>query len=68
MVNVIHINGTAKDIEAIFDNEAVVYCKDCIHRPTDESWEEADDGICPFLAGYPDDCFFCAYGERKDDR
>ena len=61
---IIHINGTIEDVKSVF--EGVVYCRDCTHRPTDESWEEADDGICPFLAGYPEDYFFCAYGERKD--
>ena len=46
----------------------VVRCKDC------KRWKDPHDGECPYhatgdpyLDGDPEEDFFCAYGERKED-
>lgn len=48
--------------------DMVVRCRDC------KRWKDPDDGYCPYhLTGDPyidddpEEDFFCAYGERKDD-
>ena len=50
------------------DAVPVVRCKDC------KRWKDSNDGECPYhLTGDPyidddpEEDFFCAYGERKDD-
>lgn len=46
--------------------EHLVRCKDCVHR-------DGEDGQCPlqstgdpYLDEYPQNDFFCAYGERRE--
>lgn len=63
------------------ENKAeIVRCRDCIHVPHYSGRkalaDDPDDYRCPFLASGdpwesecpPDDDFFCAYGERKEER
>ena len=59
-----HATVTAPTIDAV----PVVRCKDC------KRWKDSNDGECPYhLTGDPyidddpEEDFFCAYGERKDD-
>jgi hypothetical protein len=59
-------------------NRQIVYCKDCIHRPTKEEVDEPrdilhfPDNTCPFqcednwYSKYPPDYFFCGYGKDKN--
>ena len=63
------------------DAVLVVRCRDCKHRPTDNRYMddmtgfaiEFPDGKCPcqcddgWYNWYPDDDWFCANGERRDD-
>lgn len=63
----------------IDDTVDVVRCKDCKHRPERPEgavyYEDLifPDGVCPcqcddyFYSWIPDDDWFCADGERKDD-
>lgn len=55
-----------------------VRCKDCIHKPHHKGTavyaDDPSDFTCPYLcsadpwaAGVPDDDFFCADGESKED-
>jgi len=58
--------------------EAVVYCKDCKHRPTDPENKGVGqslvfpDDVCPCQIGdnwyswMPNDNWFCADGKRRD--
>lgn len=60
---------------------SLVYCKDCKHRPTDNRTKEDPsnfniefpDGKCPcqcddgWYSWYPEDNWFCANGELKDE-
>lgn len=55
----------------------VVRCSDCIHKPHYDGRkalaDDPQDFTCPYLSGdpwesdVPDDDFFCAYGERKQE-
>lgn len=54
----------------------IVRCKDCKHRPKkveDSRWLEFPDYTCvcqcddPWYEWMPDDDFYCAYGERRDE-
>ena len=54
----------------------VVRCKDCIHKPTgtrNKHDMEFPDDICPcqcedyWYSWMPDDDWFCANGERRED-
>ena len=75
------IDMTRKDaIELLKEQEAVVRCKDCKHRPTQTkppktygfSIEFPEESKCPcqcddgFYSWYPNDDWFCANGERKE--
>lgn len=67
--------GTSKLIVKILEEqEAVVRCKDCKHRPTKDSVGLLDfpDNVCPcqnsddsWYSWYPADNWFCAGGERR---
>lgn len=60
------------------DAVEVVRCKDCKHRPFPDKtygFVDAPDSICPchnsddsYYSWIPDDNFFCADGERKEDK
>lgn len=59
-----HATVTAPTIDAV----QVVRCKDC------KRWKDPHDGECPYhisgdpyIDGDPEEDFFCAYGERKND-
>lgn len=70
-------------ISLLKEQEAVVRCKDCKHRPKKPDWETYESGFdlefpegskCPcrccgdeWYSWYPEDNWFCADGERKDD-
>ena len=60
-------------------NRQIVYCKDCIHRPTKEEVEDEPkdilhfpDNVCPlqcednWYSKYPPKYFFCGYGKDKN--
>ena len=63
------------------EQEAVVRCKDCKHRPKEPNWKTYEDGFdiefpegskCPcqcsddeYYSWYPRDDWFCANGERR---
>ena len=64
------------------NRKRLVRCKDCKHRPKEPDWktfesgwdlEFPDDSKCPcqilgdsWYSWYPDDDWFCGYGEQKD--
>lgn len=66
-------------IQPTVDAVPVVRCKDCKHNPTDPmgDWPrhglEFPDDICPaqcddyWYSWKPQDNFYCAFGERKDN-
>lgn len=54
----------------------VVYCKDCKHRPylDKDGFIEPENSICPcineddkYYSWMPEDDWFCADGERRED-
>jgi hypothetical protein len=66
------------------EQEAVVRCKDCKHRPKEPNYKTYESGFdiefpegskCPcrcsgdgFYSWYPEDDWFCADGERQEGR
>ena len=72
-------NEDKKIFDTIIDlqPEAVVRCKDCIHKPTGTGVNhdiEFPDEVCPcqcvgdyWYSWMPRDNFFCAWGERRED-
>ena len=70
-------------VECIIDDQpiAIVYCKNCKHRPIDNRTKEHPsnfniefpDGKCPcqcddgWYSWYPSDDWFCGNGEAKDE-
>lgn len=62
----------------------LVRCKDCKHRPKEPDWEKYENGFdlefpegskCPcrcvgdkYYSWYPEDDWFCADGEREEDK
>ena len=78
--NYCEINLTKDALTLLKEQEAVVRCKDCKHRPKEPDLEtykssfdlEFPDSRCPcecadgFYSWYPDDNWFCGNGERKD--
>ena len=70
-------------VECIIDDQptAIVYCKNCKHRPIDNRTKEDSsnfniefpDGKCPcqcddgWYSWYPEDNWFCANGELKNE-
>lgn len=60
---------------AYFSYTEIVRCKDCIHKPQENAKHFAvfPDEICPcqcddpWYSWIPQDNFFCAFGERRED-
>lgn len=57
------------------DAVPVVRCKDCVHKPQENAdhYTVFPDEICPcqcednWYSWMPQDNFFCAFGERRED-
>ena len=79
----ITIEMADKILKLLKEQEEIVRCKDCKHRPKEPNWETYVDGFdiefsegskCPcqclgdeYYSWYPEDDWFCACGERKEN-